>query len=71
VCDECGGTDITEDATASWDFTEQKWVVVDLSDYSWCSDCDHEVRAELLLVNDLKHKAIMTINKEEKDGISK
>jgi hypothetical protein len=69
VCNDCGGEDITEDATVTWDAVEQTWIVVDLRDYSWCSDCDHEVIAKFMVINNLKHKAIMAIRKEERDGV--
>ena len=69
VCDDCGGEDVTEDATVAWDTLEQKWVVEYVHDYCWCSDCDNHVSTEFVPIDDLKHKAVMTIKKEEKDGI--
>ncbi len=71
VCDECGGGNVTEDATVRWDIIDQRWIVVDVGDYTWCSECDSETSAEFVPIDDLKTKALMEIKKEERDGIPK
>ena len=70
TCELCGSSDTSRDVYARWDIDTQKWEVTDTSDYTWCLACDNEITGEWkpLLLKDIAKR---TINKEEKDGISK
>lgn len=39
VCSECGGP-VVVDAWAQWDIEQQKFVLVDTFDYTYCRQCD-------------------------------
>jgi hypothetical protein len=42
VCSECGSTDVTRDATASWDFNSQTWELAGVQDQGSCNECGEE-----------------------------
>jgi hypothetical protein len=71
VCTECGGSDITVDATVSWNVDKQEWDVDDVRDYNWCGDCDCEVGTDWKPTNNVRAAAINAIKKENEDGIPK
>jgi ribosomal protein L37AE/L43A len=39
VCSDCGGDNVTRDATAKWDEATQEWVTVGVQDAAICEDC--------------------------------
>ena len=41
-CKECGSTDVTMDAIASWDMKTQAWVLVGELDNTDCNECGGE-----------------------------
>lgn len=44
VCNTCGGDDVSRDAWADWDVSEQQWVLRTAFDYAHCHRCDCETR---------------------------
>ena len=42
ICERCGGEDVMVDAWATWDVDEQRDVLVDTFDHSFCRSCDGE-----------------------------
>lgn len=41
-CKRCGSTHLGKDAFASWDVTDQVWVLQSTYDSTTCLDCDNE-----------------------------
>lgn len=42
VCHHCGGTNVVVDAWATWDEDAQEWVLDNVFDYEYCTDCEGE-----------------------------
>lgn len=42
ICASCGSDDVWRDAYASWDKKTQQWVLADVYDHGFCSQCDGE-----------------------------
>jgi hypothetical protein len=42
VCEKCGCDGVQRDATVTYDREQQRWVVDDLQDGSWCGHCADE-----------------------------
>jgi len=42
LCNHCGGDRIIADANAVWDVNQQCWVLDDVFDDYFCSDCEGE-----------------------------
>lgn len=70
TCELCGSSDTSRDGYARWDIATQKWEVTDMSDYTWCHECDNEITGKWLPLN-LKDIAKNTIQKEEQNGVWK
>ena len=43
ICGECGGSNVTSDASAEWDVESQDWVLRAVYDEKTCEDCDMSV----------------------------
>jgi hypothetical protein len=50
MCSGCGSTNVQWDATASWDEDKQEFVLDDVCDNTWCTNCEGECRVEETLV---------------------
>jgi hypothetical protein len=46
ICAQCGGRDVSRDAWAGWDETEQRWELRSVFDDAFCHDCDEEAGLE-------------------------
>jgi hypothetical protein len=70
VCEQCGSKDVSVDAILTWDIKKQDWNVAVVLDGMYCEECNNGIRGlwKPLLLKDIAKR---TINKEEKDGISK
>lgn len=42
-CPLCGNQELEFDAMATWDFEKQEFVVADVGDRVWCSECLEDV----------------------------
>ena len=42
VCNHCGSDRVIADANAVWDVTQQSWVLAEVFDDYFCSDCEGE-----------------------------
>lgn len=42
TCAHCGGVNVVRDAWASWDIDKQDWVLENIFDYTYCTDCENE-----------------------------
>ena len=47
VCVECGSDDVDSEAWATWDVDEQKWVVKNTEDETFCQKCESERRLDM------------------------
>jgi hypothetical protein len=44
VCPHCGGENVSKDATARWDVSQQAWLISGMHDGEHCDDCDVELK---------------------------
>jgi hypothetical protein len=44
TCADCGGDEISVDATARWDEDSQSWDLADTHDAYYCDDCDKHMK---------------------------
>jgi hypothetical protein len=44
VCNVCGSDEVSRDAWADWDVTNQEWALGAVFDYAHCHKCDGETR---------------------------
>jgi hypothetical protein len=44
VCKTCGSDDVSRDAWANWDISEQRWELGSVFDYAHCHKCECETR---------------------------
>jgi hypothetical protein len=42
ICADCGSSDVTRDATASWSNELQDWELCSVMDQGYCNECDTE-----------------------------
>lgn len=42
VCKDCGGINISVDATAVWNYRKKDWDLSGVMDGGYCNDCDRE-----------------------------
>ena len=40
VCKHCGSENVVKDAWAEWDEDKQEWVLQQVFDYDYCTDCE-------------------------------
>lgn len=40
VCSHCGSDNVVCDAWASWDESSQEWVLYNVFDYKYCTQCE-------------------------------
>lgn len=48
VCGTCGSKEVTLDAWARWSEINQRWVLGETYDYSYCHFCEGETRIQEL-----------------------
>jgi hypothetical protein len=67
-CPDCGGTDITAEASCSWDNAEQKWGYYEVKDdgYDYCMDCEDQRKGAFRPITDVKTLAQIAIVKSER-----
>ncbi len=46
VCPYCGSENVTIDATADWDYDQQKWTLCGTQDTVTCQECERESYGE-------------------------
>ena len=50
VCSECGSDDVRKDSWACWDIDEQKWVLHETYDYTYCEACEEECSTKDIVI---------------------
>jgi hypothetical protein len=46
ICADCGGEDVSRDASAAWNEETQQWELKSVFDAGYCEDCSEEVTLE-------------------------
>lgn len=44
TCSNCGGENVSCDATVQWDIDQQDWIISGIHDGDFCDDCEDETR---------------------------
>lgn len=44
TCSHCGSDEVVRDAWASWDSSTEQWVLDNVFDYAYCTNCEGDCR---------------------------
>lgn len=46
ICSTCGSANVVKDAWSIWDEDAQEWVLDNVFDYEYCTDCESDTTIE-------------------------